>query len=157
MVHFEFQERGKCCDALTVCESKPGTITLSEPDARLYRGGTAPLERRRNPSILVGELAGQYLVLRVLADKRNISGGRLSLNRVSGILTTSRSLLGRTSACSSHTSFHVGVSYQSRMASPSARIQIQDRRIWGRSADGCSPDLNMSLFGQLDSTMTLKS
>src|SRR5437899_8013086 len=65
--------------------------------------------RRRNPSILVGELAGQHLVLRVLADKRNISGGRLSLNRVSGILTTSRSLLGRTSACSSHTSFHVGV------------------------------------------------
>src|SRR2546422_11193090 len=74
--------------------------------------------RRRNPSILVGELAGQHLVLRVLADKRNISGGRLSLNRVSGILTTSRSLLGRTSACSSHTSFHVGVSYRSRMASP---------------------------------------
>src|SRR2546427_7296148 len=108
------------------------------------------------PSILVGELAGQYLVLRVLADKRNISGGRLSLNRMSGILTTSRSLLGRTSACSSHTSFHVGVSYQSRMASPSACIQIQDRRIW-RSADGCSPDLNVSLFGQLDSTMTLKS
>src|SRR3989442_12880151 len=76
---------------------------------------------------------------------------------MSGILTTSRSLLGRTSACSSHTSFHVGVSYQSRMASPSACIQIPDRRIWGRSADGCSPDLNVSLFGQLDSTMTLKS
>src|SRR3989454_12767143 len=35
VVHLEFQERGKCCDALTVCESKPGTITLSEPDARL--------------------------------------------------------------------------------------------------------------------------
>src|SRR5437870_9551750 len=26
----------------------------------------------------------------------------------------------------------------------------------GRSADGCSPGLNGSLFGQLDSTMTLK-
>src|SRR5881296_2404400 len=92
--------------------------------------------RRRNPSILVGELAGQHLVLRVLADKRNISGGRLSLNRMSGILTTSGSLLGRTSAFSSHTSFHVGVSYQSRMASPSARIQIQDRRIWGGARTG---------------------
>src|SRR6058998_54612 len=68
--------------------------------------------RRRNPSILVGELAGQHLVLRVLADKRDISGGRLSLNRVS------RSLLGRTSACSSHTSFHVGVSYRSAWPLP---------------------------------------
>src|SRR3989475_4850764 len=35
VVDLQFQERGKCCDALTVCESKPGTITLSEPDARL--------------------------------------------------------------------------------------------------------------------------
>jgi len=34
VVHLEFQECGKGCDALTVCESKPGTITLSEPDAR---------------------------------------------------------------------------------------------------------------------------
>src|SRR5205809_7669088 len=105
--------------------------------------------RRRNPSILVGELAGQHLVLRVLADKRNISGGRLSLNRVSGILTTSRRLLGRTSACSSHTSFHVGVSYRSSMASPSACIHIQNWLIWVSNVDVCSLVFIFLLFGQL--------
>src|SRR6266566_7029984 len=42
---------------------------------------------------------------------------------MSGTLTMPRSPPGRTLACSSDTSFGLGASYQSRMASPAARIR----------------------------------
>src|SRR5436309_2600873 len=113
--------------------------------------------RRRNPSILVGELAGQHLVLRVLADKRNISGGRLSLNRVSGDLDDVQEparkdvglLLSHVLPRWCVVPVTHGLSLRLHTDPGSANL--------GRSADGCSPDLNVSLFGQLHSTMTLKS